>query len=415
MSLATTGTAHAPVLSLPNELLATVFDIVVFEAALSSSHDHFESLTVFQIAGGLPSQLVLMSVCNSWKFVCMSFPAIWSRICIALVPATRTPIDPTVWQQFADACGKALQCGGRSSPLDLKLHLWNVSDESIQSVADTPLQSQVFDSTWASYRILRFCIEHSPRWRTFVMQGHDHMHHEDEPLAGIPWSQLVDIRNRIPNLQAISLIDLDEKPPPASPLRSYYANIFREAPKLSEATFNSRVFPLNLPWSQLTKITINYTGFDSYKQFADYFVFVMRNTTASTFSWGDDSLALIEDVDNILPTLETVENPHITDFRIPPMILPPVLLPNLTSLLFVISDARDVRLDSVSQVLSLLKDSGCRLLHLTVEQWTEDYTADAEAIVLLLPYLTNLQSLTWTAALADEEFSRAHLSHVQPP
>ncbi|KIY62872.1 hypothetical protein CYLTODRAFT_473453, partial [Cylindrobasidium torrendii FP15055 ss-10] len=220
--------------------------------------------------------------------------------------------------------------------------------------------------------------------------------------AGIPWGHLASVTNRIPKLQSLSLTNLFYVPPKASVLRSYYADIFLNAPSLLVVNLVSSIFPLNLPWRQLEDVSLNYTAFDSYRQFADHFALVMTRTTAPAFSWGEN-LELIEDVDNIAPTLQTVENHCIVDIRIPPMILPPVLLPKLTALHFVVSDSRDECLDSVSQVVTLLKNSDCHLLHLKIEQWPSHYTGDVTSIAPLLPYLTSLQSLNWVASMWDED------------
>lgn len=223
---------------------------------------------------------------------------------------------------------------------------------------------------------------------------------EQVTSSGVPWTALLNIVGRIPKLQDIAFLDLYWMPPPAQ-LPPSCADIFLDAPSLTVATFNAGSIALNLPWSQLTEINIDTSDFGTYREFANYFNTVMRRTTASSVGWGD-TLEIVEDDGNIWPTLPTVKNPHVVELRLQAVILPPLLTPNLTSLRFIISDERDQLMNSVPRIVSLLRDSECRLENLTIDQCPAYYTGDINSFAPLLPYLSTLRSLTWNASLVKD-------------
>ncbi|KIY61334.1 hypothetical protein CYLTODRAFT_495301 [Cylindrobasidium torrendii FP15055 ss-10] len=153
MSLAAIN-GHASIHSLPTEMLAIVFQEVVYEATLSNRY-----LSLFQIAGDLPPQFVLMAVCRDWKSICISFPALWTRIWIIFLPKRSTAIGTPVWDLFALACKNALDWGA-SLPLDLELDRWYFNEEQVFSTRpDTTFE--VFDIMTLSFKILRLAIDHS--------------------------------------------------------------------------------------------------------------------------------------------------------------------------------------------------------------------------------------------------------------
>ncbi|KIY67010.1 hypothetical protein CYLTODRAFT_411420 [Cylindrobasidium torrendii FP15055 ss-10] len=394
------STDHTPILSLPDEIVASIAEAYVLEVI----GDDFS--VKFQIAGGLPPQFVLMAVCKRWKSICTSNPWLWTRICIDLLPAnpgpSTTATDASIWKRFAVVCGNAFTWGG-SLPLDLKLNNWYLSNKSYQTVSQG-CDGQVFDSTTLAIKIMRFAIEQCSRWRSFAMQSSD-LVRETGTTAGIPWSDLVKVTNRVPKLETLFFNDFWEVHPLyASENRpgKDYMNTFLNAPRLDVATFAAGFTPLNLPWAQLTKIDINTTGFFALQTHVDYFDMVMRHTTAPTVSWGDNLSYFAVNDGDIVPTPLVIENPHIVKLKLPPMILPPaLLLPNLTNLEFYISDESDTHVDTVSQIVLLLRDSGCRLLDLTINEWLTVYRGDINSFDPLLPYLDSLQSLTWNALLVD--------------
>ncbi|KIY67033.1 hypothetical protein CYLTODRAFT_444317 [Cylindrobasidium torrendii FP15055 ss-10] len=390
-------TGHTSILSFPNEIVASIAEAYVLEA----TRDDFSN---FQIAGGLPPQFLLMTVCRNWKSVCTSHPWLWTRICIDLLPTNpTTATDASIWKRFAVVCQNALTWGG-SLPLDLKFDRWHLGDESFRSFSERGYDGQVVDSTTFSYKIMQFSIGQSFRWKSFAMKSHD-MVEEIRTMAGIPWSGLINVANRVPKLETLSFDDFWEVHPSYASKHwpgKDYMDTFLDAPSLNVVTFAAGFTPLNLPWAQLTKIDISTIGCFAHQNLADYFDMVMRHTTAPNVSWGDNLKFAIND-GGIVPTPAMIENPHVVKLKLPPMILPPLLLPNLTNLEFYISDERDEHVDSVSQIVLLLKDSNCRLLDLTINQCSATYAGDIDSFPPLLPYLDSLRSLTWNASLVDND------------
>ncbi|KIY67012.1 hypothetical protein CYLTODRAFT_411422 [Cylindrobasidium torrendii FP15055 ss-10] len=379
--------AHTPMLSFPYEIVASIAEAYVLN-----------DYSVFQIAGGLPPQLVLMAVCRNWKSVCTSHPSLWTRICIDILPANPTATtDASIWKRFAAVCQDALTWS-KSLPLDLKFDRWHLSNKVYQTVIKTGYDGQVFDSTTLAIKIMQFSIQQSSRWRSFTMQSIDHMIPE---TPGIPWSDLVNVTNRVPKLETLCFDHFCEvNPSDANEHRPWnkYMDTFLDAPSLGVATFAVGLNSLNLPWAQLTKIDILTGGYLDLQRHGDYFDTIMRHTTASTVSWGDNFYGIRYGAFAPRPSM-VIENPHIVKLNIPPVLLPPLLLPNLTNLEFYISEKH---VDTVSQIVLLLKDSSCRLLNLTINQWRDPWdSGDIYSFVHLLPYLDSLQSLTWNASLVD--------------
>ncbi|KIY67032.1 hypothetical protein CYLTODRAFT_411441 [Cylindrobasidium torrendii FP15055 ss-10] len=392
MSL-TPFTDRASIQSLPNEIKATIFEFVIFEATKSRSFN-------FQIGGGLPPQLILMAVCTDWAGLCIDLPELWTRISIALLPAR--PARASDWNQFAVACERALGWS-RLLSLDLELEHWHLNDDSIQTASywNTVNGGRVFDSTGLSLRILQFSIQQCERWKSFAMLGYDD-DMEAQPRAGIPWRYLVNVTNLIPKLQTISFTHLWQMPPSAPQPRTTYLDTFLVAPSLSVASFNACFAPLNLPWAQLTEINVDTVGFVDFHDIANYFVMLMRRTTAHTVSWSHN-MDFHDIVDGIFPADSTIENPHIVKLELIPMMLPKMRLPNLTDLEFTLTGVSEDFVDTVSGVTSLLKDSHCRLLVLTLNH--SHSTEDIRTVAPLLPYLGSLQSLTCNAILHDADIA----------
>ncbi|KIY67030.1 hypothetical protein CYLTODRAFT_490990 [Cylindrobasidium torrendii FP15055 ss-10] len=397
MFLASAIKARPHINSFPDEVLTTVFEFVLFDDSDSSN----TSPTVLQIKRALPSQFVLMGVCKHWKTLCVSTPSWWNNLTIDIQPAKVIKSDSLIWNQFAIACKKVLEWSGRL-PLTLRLKGWHLNNDTIRTVSRLEPDELVIDVSELAYRVLQLAIEQCTRWKAFELVGR-----APESSAAVPWAQLMKVAHRIPLLEKIEFDKFRWIPPPLAlppgiPLpiipRPGHTDLFLDAPRLSAATLGFRGINLDLRWSQLKEIAIMVSGFDSHRQFVDYFCRVMTRTTAHTVRWFNDK-DFLEDVDGICPTLPTIENPHITYLRLACVVLPPMRLPNLTVLNFDVGQIKNGDVLGVAPIVSLLKNSGCRLQKLVVFDWSG---VGGHVLVPLLPYLKDLEKLTLIAIAKDE-------------
>ncbi|KIY62871.1 hypothetical protein CYLTODRAFT_458629 [Cylindrobasidium torrendii FP15055 ss-10] len=397
MSLAAT-TAHASMFSLPDEVLAVIFDLFVFEAALSSS-----GFSVFKITR-LPSQFVLMSVCRKWEDLCTSLPELWTKICFNLRPA-QIVIGLPDWTEFALVCEEALHWSG-SLLLTLELQDWNIIEEDRDDIAahmhhnKARFYEEVADDKSIAYRILQLVMRHSSRWKEFSMRGYKYSNGTPQ-ISGIPWAHLTDVAHRIPMLESLSFHDLWHIPSSNYSKHERW-DIFLEAPRLSVVNFNASIVDLDIPWSQLEEITLDYSGFAWNPRFDDYLTRAMKYTTAPTVSLDNTR----EEIDDTVDTndLPVTQNPHVVDLRLSPMNLQSNLhFPNLSSLSFKVGTVLREDIFGVLQAKTLLENSGCRLLDLTMYEWAQDY--EGQSIEPLLPYLETLQSLTINASPVEKTYS----------
>ncbi|KIY62866.1 hypothetical protein CYLTODRAFT_473449 [Cylindrobasidium torrendii FP15055 ss-10] len=377
---AQTSQAHTGIHTLPRELLAIVFEFYVLDTPADSW-----CYPLFQI-GRLPPQFVLMKVCTFWWHFCVSLPALWRSITIDVRPKRDITPGSLVWNQFAGVCKTVLELSG-SLPLEVELLSWYLNDESVQAVSGMGLDKRVFDNDELANRILQLVIAQCTRWKTFGLYGCA----EEPDKCNIPWTQLTKVGHRIPLLQKIAFRNLEWLSPPIVP-QPNYADILLDAPCLSflAITSSSCSQYLNIPWSRLTTICIDISWPESYLQFADYFSFIMTQTTARRimcYSSGE----LLKDTDGIRVTYPMTENAHVKALSLECLVLPPIRLPNLTSLNFCVGKRVAEDPFGVAQIELLLKNSRCHLQDLAIYDLAED--SDWQSIVRLCPYLNTLYSL----------------------
>ncbi|KIY71278.1 hypothetical protein CYLTODRAFT_471148 [Cylindrobasidium torrendii FP15055 ss-10] len=374
---------------LPVEILTTIFELVVYGG------DSDSTSTFFQIGGPLPSQFLLMAVCKHWKKICASLPRLWENTTLSVISKVHVlRRGAPVWDQFAQACEKALK--GRHGPLRLEIVDWHISDCSFE----INRLVKVTDHRSLANRVLALALDESPRWQTFTMCGWKPILPQHVGPC-IPLLALLDVKSRLSRLQDFAFFDLYRwmpqllEPPPEC------ADIFLSAPRLSSAIFNAGIIPFNLPWAQLTQVVLDASSFGTYRKFAGYFDLVMRHTTATTVMWHSPSYFIDGDdtFHNILPI---VTNSHVVDLRVQALILPPLRLPNLTRLRFIITDVRDGIQGSASCILSLLANSGCRLADLTIDQLPQYYKGSIASFAPFVPYLDTLHTLVWNAPLVND-------------
>ncbi|KIY67029.1 hypothetical protein CYLTODRAFT_490989 [Cylindrobasidium torrendii FP15055 ss-10] len=393
MSVASPSTAQSHINSLPNELLNTVFMFVLFDNPDSSD----ARPTLLQIGRGLPPQFVLMQVCKHWLDLCTSLNSAWTNIVINLLPVNLQRIPPPgspTWNRFAVACKRVLKW---SEPLLLSLQLenWPMNEDAVRGVSGMGLNEQVLTAEGYCYRILQLAISQCKRWKDFSLVGY----RPSNPA--VPWAQLMEVAHRIPMLESFALVHMQRKALRSLP-QPDYTNLFLDAPRLSCATFGFHNPTLNLPWSLLKVVAIDSAGFESYRQFADYIHLVATRTTASTVSLINSMpMHILQDTEDIGLTLPTIENSHISTLDLLSyMVLPPLRLPNLTTLNFEVSHTSSADRCGVATIEKLLRDSDCHLLTLMIDQRMG--RSGVHIMAHLLPYLDTLENFTFTGTAIDE-------------
>ncbi|KIY71279.1 hypothetical protein CYLTODRAFT_450928 [Cylindrobasidium torrendii FP15055 ss-10] len=396
MSSTTTLTSASA--EFPVEILSTIFEFFVHG-------DDLDTASVFELGGPqLPHQFLLMAICRKWKSICISLPTLWSNITMRAIPKNLHLLpDSPKWNLFVQACDNALGWG-KSLPLKLKIVDWPNED----SLYRINRHVEVTDHLSLANRVLLLTVDRCERWQTFTMCGWSSSW-PGQRSAYIPLRALLDVKGRIPQLQAFAFSCLfwDSKLPPLPRvLPAGCTNIFLSAPRLSSATLDAGVTPFNLPWAQLKEIALDADlGFGTYQHFTTYFNTVMGQTKASSVCWNtDQSYLFINHAGvNIHGTPPGVRNHHVVDFRIKGLTFPPLLLPKLTSLRFMVTDPdRASILGSVPFVLPLLGNSGCRLVNLTVDQLSGRNISNITSISPLFPYLEHLRTLVWNTSLLTE-------------